>query len=320
MKVLTTFLFCIVLANAAKSVEEEWNQFKVKHGRSYRSRLETSKRFGIFKENLRKIEDHNNKFQRGEVSYNLAINKFADLTEEEFKARLNPHPITKVESQTTLTGVKNFDIPDEIDWNKKGAVTRVKDQGNCGGCWAFGATGALEAQYFLKTGQLVPLSEQYLIDCSTGYNNGCKGGWIENAYLYIRDKGIVTEESYPYEEEDKVCRVNGTLFKHIGFVAVQQNEEVLKAAVANKGPVAVSIDASFLSLYGGGVFDNSDCNQTVTNHAVLVAGYGTTEEGVDFWLVKNSWGADWGEDGYLKMSRNKDNQCAIASTPLYPVI
>ncbi|XP_023313137.1 uncharacterized protein LOC108903178 [Anoplophora glabripennis] len=319
MRIFIVFI-CTILVVKGTSIEEQWQSFKDNVGKHYRSRLEESTRFQIFKDNVYKIEEHNRRFARGEVSYKLAVNKFADLTEEEFKARLNPRPAVEIAHPTPVFG--NFDdtdVPDELDWRDKGAVTGVKDQGNCGGCWAFGATGVLEGQYFLKTGKLESFSEQFLIDCSM-MNNGCSGGWTLNAYRSVRDIGMVTDKSYPYEAADKACRANGTFFKDIGIVTIPQDENAIKAAVAKIGPVSVSIDASYLYLYGGGVFDNDRCSTTFTNHVVLIVGYGTTSDGIDYWEVKNSWGADWGVEGYVKMSRNKNSQCAIASGADYVVI
>ncbi|KAG7153877.1 Digestive cysteine proteinase 3-like 2 [Homarus americanus] len=212
----------------------------------------------------------------------------------------------------------------DVDWRTKGAVTPVKDQGQCGSCFAFSA-------HFLKTGNLVSLSDQELVDCSTSYGNyGCSGGWMNSAFEYIRDNGgIDTESSYPYEAVEETCRfkANSVGATCTGFINVQKNNEsVLQEAVANIGPICVAIDAthSSFSFYSSGEDTHTNtldmhllragCSSTILGHASLVVGYGT-EGGQDYWIVKNSWGTSWGDAGYIKMSRNRDNNCGIASEP-----
>ena len=202
-------------------------------------------------------------------------------------------------------------------------MTPVKNQGQCGSCWSFGTTGAIEGSYFIKTGKLVSLSEQNLVDCSK-MNNGCFGGLQYLAMEYVIDNGgIDTEESYPYTPEQGKCRYNpdniGATIT--GYQAIEKgSEDDLYNAVGGIAPVTVGIDASHYSfqLYHSGVYTEYYCSSTQLTHAVLVVGYGH-EGGRDYWLVKNSWGEDFGQEGYIKMARNHNNMCGIASLAVYAI-
>lgn len=260
------------------------------------------------------------------------MNHYGDLLPHEFSGLMNGYRMDLKQS-SGLRGAHyitpaNVELPKNVDWRTGGAVTPVKNQGQCGSCWSFSTTGALEGQHFRKTGKLVSLSEQNLIDCSTSYgNHGCNGGLMDFAFAYIKDNGgIDTEESYPYEGEDDTCRYNkrNRGATDIGFVDVPQgDEDALKGAIATIGPVAVAIDASQSSFqfYSEGVYSEPNCSPMNLDHGVLAVGYGTDENtGEDYWLVKNSWGEEWGDQGYIRMARNKDNMCGIASSASYPQV
>lgn len=307
---------------------EEWLAFKTTFGKKYDNHVEESFRKKIYLENRRKIAVHN---KVADNPFTLSMNAFGDLLPHEF---VSVHNGLKVPKNRTLlrAGVGSFlppahvNVPDSLDWREKGYVTPVKNQGQCGSCWAFSSTGALEGQIFRKTGKLVSLSEQNLVDCSQKFeNNGCEGGLPDNAFNYVRSNGgIDTEKSYPYEGQDATCRYKPTNkggYDH-GFMDVKEgDEEMLKTAVATVGPISVGIDASHESLqfYSEGIYHEEKCSPTEIDHAVLVVGYGS-ENGQDYWIVKNSWSTEWGENGYIRMARNKNNLCGIATLASYPMV
>ncbi|XP_074662876.1 procathepsin L-like [Tubulanus polymorphus] len=311
----------------------QWEEFKSKHGKIYESVKEDMRRFGIFIVNLIHIEEHNKLHKQGLKSYTLGVNKYADMSHEEFVKTMNGLQRNYNESKAKPHSVSYLspnllqDLPRNVDWRKKGYVTPVKDQGQCGSCWSFSTTGALEGQHKRKTGRLVSLSEQNLVDCSVDWgNHGCNGGLMDQAFKYIKDNGgIDTEESYPYKGVEGKCHFKKRDIgaDDSGFVDIpSQDEDKLKEAIATIGPVSVAIDAGHRSfqLYKEGVYDEPDCSSTQLDHGVLAVGYGVNEDGIDYWLVKNSWSAGWGDEGYVKMSRNKDNQCGIATQASYPLV
>ena len=226
---------------------------------------------------------------------------------------------------TDLLRVSRLSLPASVDWSAKGAVTPVKNQGQCGSCWAFSATGAVEGVHAIKTGKLVSLSEQQLVDCSGSFGNqGCNGGLMDSAFRYvIKNGGICSEEAYPYNGRDGSCKANScsAVAKISGFYDVPaDNVDALEAAVAQQ-PVAVAIaaDSTCFQFYSSGVLT---CNcGTGLNHGVLAVGYGT-EGSNDFWKVKNSWGDSWGMGGYIKMLRGADagraGMCGIQKVASYP--
>ncbi|KAM3960044.1 fibroinase [Aphomia sociella] len=341
MKTVAVVL-CVVAAVGAVSffdlVKEEWNTYKMEHGKRYDSEVEDKFRMKIYAENKHRIAKHNQRYEQGLVSYSLKQNKYGDMLHHEFVHTMNGFNKTAKHNKQLygkghdVRGAKfispaHVTLPDQVDWRKKGAVTEVKDQGKCGSCWSFSTTGALEGQHFRQTGYLVSLSEQNLIDCSAAYgNNGCNGGLMDNAFKYIKDNGgIDTEKTYPYEAIDDKCRYNpkNSGAEDVGFVDVPQgDEQKLLQAVATVGPVSVAIDASQESFqfYSTGVYYDDNCSSENLDHGVLVVGYGTDETGGDYWLVKNSWGRTWGELGYIKMARNRNNHCGIASAASYPLV
>ncbi|XP_014242774.1 cathepsin L1-like [Cimex lectularius] len=318
-------LFTVGLAYAVPP--SDWVVFKAKHGKKYKNIQEERFRMNVFLENKKQIEEHNAQFESGKVSFKLGMNHYGDMLAHEFNALMTGLNSPASAPDMELFKANQDETPAVFDWRQHGAVTPVKQQHLCGSCWAFSTTGALEGQFFLKNRKLVPLSEQNLIDCTRDYQNrGCHGGRMENAFIYVKDNGINTEESYPYEAREGPCRFNASLDVAgtvRGYVPIPEgDEDTLKKAIAFVGPISVAINANFTSFrfYSSGVFFEPKCNSDKLTHAMLAVGYGTSDDGLDYWLVKNSWSSRWGENGYVKIARNKNNHCGIASTASFPAI
>tara|TARA_B110000971_G_scaffold207223_1_gene231229 strand:- start:279 stop:1247 length:969 start_codon:yes stop_codon:yes gene_type:complete len=271
----------------------------------------------IYKDNLNYINDMNSK----NLTYNLEVNFFVDIKFNMVKFN------KKNECHNCFTESTDI-IPKSIDWRSKNAVTHVKNQGQCGNCWAFSSTGSIEGAWAIKNHNLYNLSEQMLTDCSRNYgNNGCEGGLMDNAFKYIIDNGgLCTEKEYPYIGNDSICLQNqcNNVVKIKSYTDVKPNDEtILKRAVAI-GPVSVAIQANVSSFrfYKSGVYQDPECGDQL-DHGVLVVGYGTDQD-LDYWIVKNSWSPEWGDNGYIKILRNDANSdsgmCGIASQPSFPIV
>lgn len=313
------------LSKAAEAFERFVEQF----GKVYEEAGERARRFSTFVGNFFRIDRENSQGH----TYTLGVNQFTDLTQEEFKAQYLqyrrpahkdlwgglPHLGTHVYSGAPLA--------DSVDWTAKGAVTPAKDQGRCGSCWSFSSTGSLEGAWQIATGTLTSFSEQQLVDCAKNGNAGCQGGQMDAAFTYLENQSVCTEASYPYTAKDGVCHQSNCtagIPAHgvTGFKDVSANSmEALMEAVAQQ-PVSVAIEADQTSFqsYHSGVLTGT-CG-TKLDHGVLVVGYGTdTVTGTDYWKVKNSWAASWGEQGYLRLQRTSGSgECGIDLEPSYPVV
>lgn len=216
--------------------------------------------------------------------------------------------------------------PSEVDWRRKGAVTQVESQDSCRACWAFAVASAVESHHFIKTGNLVHLSTQNLIDCSNVFGNrGCIKGYAGKSFKYIKaNRGINYAKSYPYTNMQRNCRFDRKkpVVSIRGYVKVKENsEENLKEAVATKGPVVVGMyTSSKFFKYAGGIFFDLSCKHQPTNHVMLLVGYGTDEEDGDYWILKNSYGEGWGENGYMRIARNRNDTCGVSSSAFYPLV
>ncbi|XP_062102983.1 senescence-specific cysteine protease SAG39-like [Humulus lupulus] len=315
------------LEDRAVSMYDRYRAWKGHHGRVYKDINEEKKRFEIFKRNVARIDDFN---WASNKPYKLGVNQFADLTNEEFGASRNRYKAHVCDSTRTASfRYENVTaLPSSLDWRKLGAVTPVKDQGDCGCCWAFSAVAAMEGITKLSTGKLISLSEQELVDCDTkGEDQGCNGGLMDDAFKFIQaNQGLNTEAGYPYKGVDGTCNAKGETThaaKISGHEDVPANSEKDLLKAVSKQPVSVAIDASGFDFqfYSSGVFTGS-CG-TSLDHGVTAVGYGVDDDevGTKFWLVKNSWGDQWGEQGYIRMQRDVEatqGLCGIAMEASYP--
>lgn len=317
-------VFAALLAGAAlfnmevstpKNYLSQFEEFKHTYGKAYASD-EAIYRFQVFTSNVEKIERHN---ADATQTYTMEVNQFADMTSEEFIAKvlmmdlqdhLYPFPPT--------TSSKGANAPSSVDWRDKSVLNPIKNQGQCGSCWAFSTTGTLESNLAIAKGSLKSFSEQQLVDCcgDKGYQClGCNGAWPEWAFNYINNAGIVLESEYAYTGRKAACKATPTAQKYLNsakpWVMVNQKDtETLKESIATSGPVSICIDASNWSFYKSGVFSN--CGTTNLNHAVVAVGY--EDNGV--WIVRNSWGASWGDKGYIRLAAG--NTCGIAEHAVVP--
>lgn len=300
-------------------VHYEWEKFRSEFKRVYNSAGHAFERFNVFRDNLRQIDEHNDKG----LSYFLRVNEFADLTNEEWNAQKASCFLADKPKGAETAALNTNALPESVDWVSGGAVTPVKNQGSCGSCWAFSTTGSTEGANAIFSKKLVSLSEQQLVDCGAKEgSHGCQGGLMDFGFQYILDnKGICSEADYPYEGKGGTCRSTSctNAVEITSFTDVKQASEIdLQAAVAQQ-PVSVAVDAAsfWWQFYGGGVFKHN-CG-TSLDHGVLAVGYGTDKD-LKYWKVKNSWAETWGEKGYIRLERGKGGkgECGIAAQPSYP--
>jgi len=329
MKVAFAVILLIGACSARNLFTEEWEMWKQFHGKSY-APLEEMKRQVIWHENLAFVTKHNMEADQGMHSYTVGMNKFADMNVDEWKdlVLMSYEKGSQAHICNSTFVQKSNVLKKNVDWNKKGYVTPIKDQGHCGSCWSFSTTGSVEGQHFKKTGKLVSLSEQNLIDCSKAEGDmGCHGGLMDFGFEYIlKNGGIDTEASYPYTAKDgPTCKYDpANLGATItGCVDVKHEDEMaLQEAVATVGPISVAIDAGHQSfqLYKEGVYSEKLCSSTKLDHGVLAIGYGEDKDGQTYWIIKNSWGTVWGMEGFMHMARNKGNMCGVATQASYPTV
>lgn len=299
------------------AAEQDWTQFKAQHGRVFPTVQEESERSAIFAANAKFVYEENAKG----LPYTLELNHLADWYPEEYRGLLGFTP------GSNHGGLENLGVHTpggaalqaSIDWTEKGAVTPVKNQGQCGSCWAFSTTGAVEGAWQIATGKLVSISEQELVDCDKG-DDGCRGGLMPRGFSFLKENNICTEASYSYNAHDGSCKLpcsdvaipRGGV---TGYKTVADEDGLLSAIQSQPVSIAIEADQSSFQLYHGGVL-TATCGKKL-DHGVLLVGYGT--DGKDYWKVKNSWGSSWGEAGYIRIERGSD-KCGIGDSASYPVV
>jgi len=307
-----------VAAAANPHVERLYLNYLAEHGKSYATKEEYLFRLEQFAKNVEIVQDHNEMNADGAT---IGLNHMADWTSDEYKQLLG-YKGQKSANKTVFEG--SNDLPESVNWVEQGAVTPVKNQGACGSCWSFSATGSMEGRYQIKTGNLVSFSEQQFVDCSKSEGNmGCNGGLMDYAFQYAEGTKIETEDQYPYKGRDGTCNAQGGLVEVKDYTDVKPKSPSALAAAVAEGPVSVAIDAGSIlfQLYHGGIMKHF-CG-TSLDHGVLLVGYGT-EKGTDYWLLKNSWGSTWGEKGYFRMKRDMSKEgdagfCGLQLQPSFPI-
>ena len=280
-------------------------------------------RFGVFMANMRWVSEFNKNEKK---TFRVKLNKFAAFTPSESNLLLGAKPtLEKPSSYDSSKKHRNINAPDSIDWRDKGYTIPIQNQILCGACWAFSAVCSSEAAYFMKTSQLLKFSEQNLVDCADTCH-GCSGGWPYNAYNYVINKQngqYMLSNDYPYTGNDDQCKFDASkgVGKLSSYISIAEgDEDELKENVASNGVASVCIDANNIQFlfYENGVFDIDGCSTSVLNHAVGVVGYGSTDDGIPYWIIRNSYGEGWGDDGYMLLVRNK-NMCGVASAAVLAI-
>ncbi|XP_066448565.1 cathepsin K-like [Eleutherodactylus coqui] len=312
---LCIFATLLICTWASTFFDQEWSIWKAKYSKNYSSTREEVFRRKIWEETWNKVQKHNKLADEGSSKYWMAMNHFADLTLGEIKRK---NCLSSNGDETNIpvyTSELRQDLPEHVDWRDQKCVTDAKNQGLCGSCWAFATVGVIESRSCIKNGKLMTLSEQQLVDCDT-VDKACCGGLPIYALTYVTRNGIMKAEDYEYEQKQNACGYKEDKAIQLNFTKYYSlpDEASIASSVALEGPVTVgfAVDQDFM-LYSRGIFDG-DCADSA-NHAIIAVGYGTEknddDKEVPYWIIKNSWGPEWGEDGFAKVERDVD-KCEIS--------
>jgi len=320
MRAFTALCILIAAASAAPTevIYKNFIDWTIQHGKEYSNAGEHQERFTNFQTNLALV----NFLNRQNKGATFALNQFADLTQQEFADRYLRQFPTNIARKSTLPYNPRKGYPETWDWRDHGAVSAVKNQGSCGSCWAFSATGNMEGVYQIANKEMKLFSEQQLVDCEHDCmifpgtteqvcDEGCNGGLMPNAFTYAIREGMETESDYPYTgKQSKKCNAaeSHQKTKFSAWQWVGKNESAMVAALNDIGPLSIAVDATYWSYYSSGIYDSS-CSTSRMNHGVLLVGYGK-EGQKDYWIIKNSWGTSWGEKGFMRLIRGK-NKCGV---------
>jgi len=305
----------VVTTTAQVAYEQEWAEFQAVQG------ARNGDIPAAFKANVDIVQAHNAQNLSFTLSY---TGPFAELSEEEFLSQYTGlGDVSRALDDSPRFENVDTSLADAVDWTQRGAVNPIKNQGQCGSCWAFSTVGTLESAYKISAGTLYSLAEQQLVDCDKS-DNGCSGGWPHSAYdNYYTGAGACTEASYTYTARDGYCQASscsvalprGTVTGHHN---VGSSSSGLKSALSSQ-PVSVTVNAGQLQLYANGVVTGSCSGQI--NHAVIAVGYGT--DGLDYFKIRNSWGTSWGEAGNIRLSQNGGSEgtaCLFQYSPVTPAL
>jgi C1A family cysteine protease len=307
-------------------INELFSQWMLTYNKAYATAEEEAHKLAVFTQNFHFVNQWNSDPTQTST---VGLNEYADLNTEEFGALKGCLNMVQPSLEEPMTSAEvTYDagaLPASVDWRAKGAVTPIKNQGQCGSCWAFSTTGSLEGIYFISKGNLLSFSEQQLVDCSGSYGNeGCDGGWPFWALEYTESQGIELESTYPYTAVDGTCAYNSSAvqYNNAGYGNVTKNNEVALATALVNQPISVCVEAdqSVFQLYTGGIITSASCG-TQLDHAILAVGY-STQGKQEYWIVKNSWGTSWGLAGYVYIGKSSSTStngvCGIAMNPAYP--
>jgi cathepsin L len=307
----------IVASEYTKDEKKAFKDWRKQHKKQYKTHAEEMAAMDKFMKNFKEIEEHNKQYDDGKHTFHRRVWEYSDLSKDEKRKLLHGVKLNDEGRTTRAASQKTFPVgPKSVDWRKKGLVGPVLQQGGCGACWTFSVSAIVEAAIRKKNRNKAEMSKQQLLDCVGTGNNGCGGGDPRFALNYVKDNGQTDEDEYPYAGYQRTCEYTSAekiaTISEANTIMTNGNETQLRDIVASVGPVSIVIclEDSFHN-YGGGVYNPSSCC-TEIQHAVAIVGYGTDPVGGDYWIVKNSWGTSWGENGYIRMARNRGNLCNVA--------